>query len=117
MPRDAVGIPLLSGPVLIGLLLGAVPCPAAEPVSLFGGRLSLGGEMSGAYGTRDRGYFNNTDYGTNNLRLFRLDLAAELRAGAHFGAAADVRTDNLASPRAYALYLRLRPWTDVPLDV
>jgi hypothetical protein len=113
----AAGIPLLSGPIVLGLLLGAAPAFAGEPFSLFGGRFSLGGEASGAYGTRDRGYFNNTDYGTNNLRLFRLDLAAELRLGAHIGAAADVRTDNLDTPRAYALYLRLRPWADRPLDV
>jgi hypothetical protein len=113
----AVCIPLSSGPILLGLLLLARPCPAEEPLTLFGGRLSLGGEMSGAYGSHDRGYFNNTDYGTNNLRLFRLDLAAEVRAGAHVGAAADVRTDNLGKPRAYALYLRLRPWRDRPLDL
>jgi hypothetical protein len=112
----AVGIPLSSGPIVLGLLLAARPCPAEEPITLFGGRLSLGGETSGAYGTRDRGYFNNTDYGTNNLRLFRLDLAAELRAGPHLGGAADVRTDNLGVPRAYALYLRVRPWRDRPLD-
>jgi hypothetical protein len=113
----AVCIPLSSGPILIGLLLAATPGSAREPLTLFGGRLSLGGETSGAYGTRDRGYFNNTDYGTNNLRLFRLDLAAELRAGAHVGAAADVRTDNLGTPRAYALYLRIRPWRDRPFDL
>jgi hypothetical protein len=113
----AVRFPMWSGPVVVGLLLGAPLCPAGEPRSLFGGRLSLGGEMSGAYGTRDRGYFNNTDYGTNNLRLFRLDLAAEVRAGAHLGAAADVRTDNLGKPRAYALYVRVRPWRDRMLDL
>src|SRR5262245_62745548 len=113
----AVGIPLCAGPIVLGLLLAASPCPAEEPLTLFGGRLSLGGEMSGAYGTKDRGYFNNTDYGTNNLRLFRLDLSAEARAGAHFGAAADVRTDNLGTPRAYALYLRVRPWRDRMLDL
>ncbi len=115
--RCAVAIPLLSGPFVLGLLLAPVPCRAGEPLSFFGGRLSLGGEASGAYGTRDRGYFNNTDYGTNNLRLFRLDLAAEFRAGAHLGAVADVRTDNLNSPRAYALFLRVRPWRDRPFDL
>jgi hypothetical protein len=113
----AAGIPLLFGPIVLGLLLGGAPAFAGEPFSLFGGRLSLAGEASGAYGTEDRGYFNNTDYGTNNLHLFRLDLSAELRLGAHFGAAADVRTDNLDTPRAYALYLRLRPWAERPLDV
>jgi hypothetical protein len=116
MSRPA-GIPLLSGTILAGLLCGPAASLAGEPVSLFGGRLSLGGEMSGAYGTEDRGYFNNTDYGTNNLRLFRLDLAVEARLGAHVGAAADVRSDNLNEPRAYALYLRLRPWADRALDV
>ena len=105
--RCAVAIPLLSGPFLLGLLLAPAPCRAGEPRSLFGGRLSLGGEASGAYGTDDRGYFNNTDYGTNNLRLFRLDLAAEFRAGAHIGAVADMRTDNLnAPPRLRALPAR-----------
>jgi hypothetical protein len=113
----AVGVPLPSGPVVLGLLLAALPCAAEDPITLFGGRLSLGGEMSGAYGSRDRGYFNNTDYGTNNLRLFRIDLAAEVRLGAHVGGAVDVRTDNLGTPRAYALYVRVRPWRETPLDV
>lgn len=115
--RRALPIPLLSGPVALGLLLSPAPCPAAEPVTLFGGRLSLGGEVSVSYAPRDRGYFNYTDYGHNNLRLFRVDLAAEFRAGSHVGLVADVRSDNLDAPRAYALYLRVRPWRDHAFDV
>jgi len=110
-------VPLASGPLVLGLLLAGAPCPGAEPVSLFGGRLGLGGEVSGAYGPQDKGYFDDTDYGHNTLRLFRLELAAELRAGPHLSAMADFRSDNLDHPRAYALYLRLRPFRDRPFDV
>jgi hypothetical protein len=115
--RLASAVRLASGPLVLGLLLVASPCLAGEPISLFGGHLGLAGEVSGAYGTEDKGYFNNTGYGDNTLRLFRLDLTAELHAGAHLSALADLRSDNLGHPRSYALYLRLRPFRDRAFDV
>lgn len=97
--------------------LGAVAAPAAEPFSFAGGSIRLGGEASGTFSVRDRGFFNYTDYERSNLRLFRLSLSAEVQAGAHLALVGELRTDNLDAPRPYALYLRLRPWTSRSFDV
>jgi hypothetical protein len=98
-------------------LLAAAPGWAGEPFSFAGGWLRLGGEASGTMSGPDRAYFNYTDYERSNLRLFRLNLDAELKAGPHFAFVGEIRTDNLDSPRPYALYLRLHPWTNRSFDV
>jgi len=95
----------------------AQPAAAADPRSLFGGRLRLAGELSGTISPGDEGYFNYSDYQTSTLRLFRLDLAAEARLARWASVLADVRSDNLGSPRMYALYLRVRPWASRELDL
>jgi len=77
----------------------------------------LGGEASGTIAPEDEGYFNYNDYSTESLRLFRLSLAAEVRLAAPLTLLGEVRSDNLASPRVYALYLRFRPWARSELDV
>lgn len=81
----------------------------AQPVSAFGGRLRLAGELSGTIAPEDEGYFNYGDYATDRLRLLRLDLAAEATLTRFASVLADVRSDNLHEPRVYALYLRLAP--------
>lgn len=98
-------------------LLAAARAPAAEPVSLLGGRVLLGGAVSGTLAPEDLGWFNYSDYGVSTLRLFRVDLAAEARLGGAASVLLDVRSDNLDAPRVYALYLRLRPWAGRELDV
>ncbi len=102
------------------LLLAAVAAGTAradEPVTLAGGRIRLGGEASGTFSRPDRGYFNYTDYGRSNLRLFRLTLDVEAHAGAHLALVGQLRSDNLDVPRPYALYLRLHPWTARAFDI
>jgi hypothetical protein len=113
LPRRRVGAAL-------GLLLGlATPAAtrAGEPFALFDGRLRFGGEVSGTLAPEDEGYFNYSDYERSSLRLFRVDLAAELRLGSKAALLGEIRSDNLSSPRVYALYLRLRPWSDRAFDV
>src|SRR6266511_2705820 len=105
----------LAAALLAGL--PAAPGLAGEPFSFAGGWLRLGGEASGTFSGPDRAYFNYTDYERSNLRLFRLNLDAEVKAGPHVAFVGEVRTDNLDSPRPYALYLRLRPWTSRSFDV
>ena len=97
--------------------LGAASATASEPLSLLGGRLRLGGEVSGTLAPEDEGYFNYSDYEVSSLRLFRVDLAAEARLASFASVLFDVRTDNLDVPRVYALYLRLRPWARREIDV
>src|SRR5262249_19239146 len=43
--RLAPAVPIATGPLVLGLLLAGVPCPAGEPITLFGGHLALAGEV------------------------------------------------------------------------
>ncbi|HXK08253.1 MAG TPA: hypothetical protein VMT70_01285 [Vicinamibacteria bacterium] len=97
--------------------LAAAGAGAEEPVSFFGGRLRLGGEVSGTIAPKDEGWFNYSDYELSTLRLFRLDLAAEARLASFAEVLFEARSDNLRAPEVYALYLRLRPWADRAVDL
>jgi hypothetical protein len=88
--------------------LGAAAQEAAAPRDA-GVRLTFGGEVSGTLGAEDRGFFNDVDYRRNALRLFRVSLLAELRAGSHLALLGELRSENLDTPQAYGLYLRVRP--------
>ena len=103
------------------LVLALVPLGGrafgAEPLSLGSFRLTFGGEVSGSWAPEDRGFFNDTGYERNPLNLMRIRVTAELRAGEHVAALADVRSEDLAAPRAYALYVRVRPWTERGFDL
>jgi len=99
------------------LSLAALPARAADPQALFGGRLRLGGEISGTIAPEDTGFFNYSDYESSTLRQFRIDLLAEARLSPSLALLFEGRLDNLAAPRVYALYLRLRPWAGRDLDL
>lgn len=89
----------------------------AEPISIGGGRVTIGGDVSAGYGNEDPGFFNYTDYEHSALRLLRIDVSASARAGEHLSVLAEVRTENVDSIEPYALYVRFRPWTAVDFDV
>jgi hypothetical protein len=80
-------------------------------------RILYGGEVSANFAPSDPGYFNRSTYGRDGLRLFRVNLAFELRAAESLSFLTEVRSDNLDAPRPYALYLRFRPWKRRELDV
>jgi hypothetical protein len=103
--------------VLCASLAGAAAARAAEPLTFLGGRMRLGGEVSGTLAPEDEGYFNYTGYEVSSLRLFRVDVAAEARLASFASVLLDVRSDNLDSPRLYALYLRVRPWAGREVDI
>jgi hypothetical protein len=103
--------------VVCACLVAAGAAGAAEPLAFLGGRLRLGGEVSGTLAPEDEGYFNYSGYEVSSLRRFRVDLAAEARLASFATVLLDVRSDNLDAPRLYALYLRLRPWASRELDV
>jgi hypothetical protein len=118
MPVSKVSSSLVAfAAATFGTCLAAAGAGAAEPVSLLGGRLRLGGEVSGTIAPEDLGWFNYSDYETSSLRLFRVDLAAEARLAPFASVLFDVRSDNLDAPRVYALYLRLRPWAGREIDL
>jgi hypothetical protein len=99
------------------LLAGVLGAAAAEPLSFWDGRVRLGGDVSGTIAPEDDGFFNYSDYKTSSLRLFRIDLAAEVRLARPASLIGEVRSDNLGAPRVYALYLRLRPWSARVFDL
>jgi hypothetical protein len=90
---------------------------AQEPAAPLGPRLRIGGELSASYAAEDEGYFNDTAYGHNLLRLFRADLLLSLRLARSLEAVADLRSENLEAPKVYALYLRYRPFEERELDL
>src|SRR5512135_2396914 len=115
MPRSGSAVRRVAA--VLCAWLAAVAAGAEEPLAFLGGRLGLGGEVSGTIAPEDDGYFNYSDYGVSSLRLFRIDLAGEVRLASFASVLADVRSDNVGSPRMYALYLRLRPWAGRALDL
>jgi hypothetical protein len=104
---------------LVGALTSGSRLYAAdeERASPTGRRLTVGGEVSLTGSVGDRGWFNETEYERSTLKLARFGLLGELRAGQRLALLSEVRSENLDTPRAYALYLRLRPWSDRNLDI
>jgi hypothetical protein len=112
-PRSFRGATLLAG----ALVCGAPPLAGAQPVTLAGGKVRLAGEATFTYGPGDRWFFNYTDYEYSALRLARLELGGAWRPARHVELVSDVRADNFHRVHVHALYLRLRPWPERPLDV
>ena len=101
----------------LAFTLAAIPARGGDPLTLLGGRVRLGAELSGTIAPEDEGFFNYNDYETSTLRLLRIDLLAEARLLPSVSLLFDGRMDNLTEPRVYALYLRVRPWQGRDFDV
>jgi hypothetical protein len=65
----------------------------------------------------DPGFYNYTDYEHSALRLFRIDVSGIVKANDHVAFLGEVRTENVDTPRPYALYARIRPWTRRAFDI
>jgi hypothetical protein len=101
----------------------------SEPLVFGGGRVTVSGDVSATVScaggdpdapatcNEDPGFFNYTDYEHSTLHMLRLDLSAAVRATNHFSVLADLRSENGGGPRAYGLYLRVRPWVRRDVDV
>jgi len=106
----------------VGLLCAAAGSASAqslpaEPVTFGDGRVVLGGEVSGTFGTEDPGFFNYSDYEHSALREFRAGMSWLVRATDRLSILGEIRSENLDSPDAYALYARIRPLPKHRLDV
>jgi hypothetical protein len=106
----------------VGLLMAGPSTAAAQylperPIALADGHVTIGGDVSASYGSRDPGFYDYTDYEHSALRLMRLDLSASVKAGDHFSVLGDLLTENFNTTRPYALYLRIRPWMTREIDV
>ena len=89
----------------------------SEPIALADGRVTVSGDVTAGYGREDPGFFNYTDYEHSALRMFRVDVAAAVKAGPHFTVLGEIRTENLGAVQPYALFLRIRPWTTRDFDI
>src|SRR5438093_11666165 len=89
----------------------------SEPIALADGRVTVSGDVSATYGSRDPGFFDYTDYEHSALRMLRIDVLAAAKAGPHFSLLGEVRSENIETVRAYALYARIRPWTERDFDI
>src|SRR5665213_74128 len=116
-----ISVPLRAA-LLAAITLGGA-CSAraqtlpSEPVSLAGGRITLSGDVSASIAPTDEGFFNYTDYEHSALRLFRVDLSTKLTITPHVAVLGEIRDENIDTLRAYALYLRIRPWLDHAFDI
>jgi hypothetical protein len=106
-------------------MLCAAPTARAQelpsaPVSLAGGRVVIGTDLSIALTPQDDtdgAWFNYTDYEHNSLRLFRVGVTADVRLTDHVSVLTEVRSENGDALKPYALYVRIRPWRDRPIDI
>jgi len=89
----------------------------AEPVTFADGRVVVGGEISATMAPEDRGFFNYSDYEHSTLREFRAGASLMVRATDRISVLGEIRSENLESPAAYALYARIRPLPRYRLDV
>jgi hypothetical protein len=110
------------------LALAAAPSVAAAeewpsgPVSLFDGRVVLGGEALVTIGPDDPGFFNYTDYERSVLQLARLGVVAMVHVSDRISFLAEVRAegDTTGGPWSgvpYAAFVRLRPWVGRNFEV
>src|SRR6267154_700608 len=69
------------------LLFACLPAHAQglpdRPIVLGDGRVTLGGDVSWSIAPEDTGFFNYTDYAHTTLRMLRLSIAAQVKAGDH----------------------------------
>ncbi len=106
----------------VAVLCGASASASAqslpsEPVTFGAGRVVVSGDASVAVAPQDLGFFNFSDYEHSTLREFRVGVSAMVRATDRVAVLADVRSENLESPEAYALYARIRPFPHHRFDV
>jgi hypothetical protein len=89
----------------------------SRPLVFADGHVTVGGDISATFGSRDRGWFDYTDYEHSALRMLRIDISGLIKGGERFAVVGELRTENLEKPQAYAFYLRVRPWRARNFDV
>jgi hypothetical protein len=88
------------------------------PVEFANGTIRVTGNVTGTFGaTDDIAFFNYTDYEHNALRMFRISLAGTWRPTDRLAVLTEFRSEDMERVLTYALYLRVRPWKSVPLDI
>lgn len=104
--------------LLLGAAAGAeAQVPPSEPITLGGGRLIIGGEVTATIAPEDPGFFNYTDYEYSALRNLRLGIVTELRAHERLQFLSEIRVERGDAFEPYGLYARIRPWLSRRIDV
>jgi len=88
-----------------------------EPISLAGGHVVFGAEVTATFAPDDPGFFNYTSYEFSALRNLRIGVSAEIRANDRVQVLGEVRLDQGRVLEAYGLFLRLRPWPNRRFDL
>ena len=110
------------------LLVAAAICATATttraqtlpetPIQAFDGKVAVGAEVIATAGNADDiAFFNYTDYEHNALRMFRVGVSGIYRPANWLSFVAEVRSEDLDSPTAYAAYVRLHPWRNRSFDI
>jgi hypothetical protein len=107
------------------LIMGVAASAGAQeflsrPVSLADGMVVIGTDVSVTMTPQDDtdgAWFNYTDYEHNALRLFRIGVTADVRLTDRVSVLTEIRSENADAVKPYALYVRVRPWRDRPVDV
>jgi hypothetical protein len=102
---------------LCGATSAAAQALPAEPITLGGGRVVLGGEAAIGVAPEDHGFFNFSDYEQTTLRQFRLGMTAFVRLSDRVALLGELRSANVDYLSAFALYARIRPVPSRRLDV
>src|SRR4029453_10231274 len=89
----------------------------SEPVSFGNGRVVLGGDVAATIAPVDPGFFSYGQYDHSTMREFRIALSAQVRATRRVSLLAEVRSENLDDVSPFALYARVRPFTDRRFDI
>ncbi|MGH9219292.1 MAG: hypothetical protein ACRD1W_08315, partial [Vicinamibacterales bacterium] len=80
-----------------------------KPISIAGGHLILGAEITATVAPEDPGFFNYTSYEFSAFRNLRMAVAAEVRANDHVQLLTEVRFDQGRVLEVYGLFVRVRP--------
>ncbi|MFN2447307.1 MAG: hypothetical protein ABR606_17195 [Vicinamibacterales bacterium] len=88
-----------------------------EPVSLGGGRIVLGAEITATAAPEDPGFFNYTNYEYSALRNVRVSVGAEVRAHPRLQLLGELRFDQGRVLQPYGFYARIRPWPAKRFDL
>ena len=88
-----------------------------EPISLAGGHVVLGAEVSATFAPEDPGFSTTPATSSTRLRNFRMGVSAEIRANDHVQVLGEVRLDHGRVLEAYGLFVRVRPWPSRRFDI
>src|SRR5688572_4794482 len=88
-----------------------------EPISIAGGHVIVGAEITATMAPDDPGFFNYTSYEFSALRNLRMGVSAEVRANDYVQLLTEVRFDQGRVLEAYGLFLRVRPWPARRFDI